>query len=224
MAGKKRKSPSLFPPLSKASKEGLLAYGFEINTSLLLNAYQNGIFPWYNEDDPVLWWSPPIRSVLNPSDFSPSKSLQQLAKNRGYEITINQSFEQVMRACAHAKRKDTHKTWIHEEMIEAYCELFHSGNAISVETRCKHELVGGLYGVLIGKAFIGESMFSDMRDASKFALWQFCNHCQKEGILFIDGQLPSPHLASLGFKEIPRREYIKMLKHAVENAYNQTPA
>ena len=215
MAENRYKSPSYFPPLSTADKNGLLAYGFELNAPLILNAYKNGMFPWYNEGEPVMWWSPPVRSILIPSEFSPSKSLRQSARKYKYQLTINLSFDQVIKACAGTKRRDTHKTWIHEEMIEAYCELNRLGYSVSAETHCNHELVGGLYGILIGRAFIGESMFSIKPDASKFALWKFSEYCLKEGIEFIDGQLPSPHLSSMGFKEIKRGEYIKMLKAAI---------
>jgi len=207
--------PSVFPPVEKADANGLLAMGFELNTPLLLSAYHNGIFPWYNEDDPVLWWSPPVRAVLFPERFRPGRSLKQSARHFGFSHSINKRFDAVIRACADTPRNDTHETWISEEMREAFTELHRRGVALSFETLQNRQLVGGLYGIRIGRAFTGESMFSLQRDASKYALWKLCEYCLEEGIRFIDGQVPSPHLSRLGFENIERAAFLKLLHSAI---------
>jgi leucyl/phenylalanyl-tRNA---protein transferase len=207
--------PSVFPPLEEADENGLLAMGFELNTPLLLSAYHNGIFPWYNEDDPVLWWSPPVRAVLFPERFRPGRSLKQSARHFGYSQSINSRFEEVIRGCAETPRSDTHQTWISAEMMDAYTELHRRGVAISFETMHNRQLVGGLYGIRIGKGFIGESMFSRSRDASKFALWKLCEYCLETDIRFIDGQVPSPHLSRMGFEDMNRDEYLLLLHEAI---------
>jgi leucyl/phenylalanyl-tRNA---protein transferase len=207
---------NVFPPLETADENGLLAYGTEISPELIINAYYYGIFPWFNEGDPVLWWSPPIRTILTPANFKASKSLKQSARKHCYEFRVNTSFEKLISKCALTKRKDTVGTWINKDMLTVYSQLHKLGFAHSLETWCNGKLVGGFYGIGMGKVFVGESMFHKKSDASKFALWKFSEFCIKNDIHFIDGQVPSSHLKSLGFKDISRPEYIEKLRLATD--------
>ncbi|GAA6133411.1 leucyl/phenylalanyl-tRNA--protein transferase [Oceaniserpentilla sp. 4NH20-0058] len=207
--------PTLFPSHNSAFKEpnGLLAAGGDLSPSRLLNAYSLGIFPWYNEDDPILWWSPDPRSVVIPQQFEPSRTLKKVINRSEFTTTTDTCFTEVMESCA-ALRKDGLGTWINSDMIESYTKLHKMGFAHSVECWQDSKLVGGLYGIAIGKAFFGESMFSKVSNASKVAFASLCNHLVKAGFEIIDCQVHNPHLQSLGASEIPRASFLEILKHA----------
>lgn len=205
-----------FPPLALALPEpdGLLAASHELTPAMLLNAYHQGIFPWFNPGDPVLWWSPDPRMILLPGEFNCSGSLTKVLRNSRFEIRTDTVFEQVMRACA-APRSEQGGTWIDEQIINAYCALHQQGYAHSVEVWRNDELVGGLYGVAIGRMFYGESMFSRVSNASKVALAHLARQLDVWQFGMIDCQMYTPHLASLGAKLIPRDEFILRLKELI---------
>jgi leucyl/phenylalanyl-tRNA--protein transferase len=205
-----------FPPVEKAlrSPNGLLAAGGNLSMHRLLDAYRHGIFPWFNPGDPVLWWSPDPRMVLIPEEFKISRSLAKVLRNATYEVRCDTAFEQVMRACA-APRGGHTGTWIQEDMIAAYCRLHKIGYAHSVETWIGGYLAGGLYGVSIGRMFYGESMFSNVSNASKIALAHLARQLGRWQFEMIDCQMNTPHLASLGAREIPRSEFIARLRELV---------
>jgi leucyl/phenylalanyl-tRNA--protein transferase len=209
-----------FPPVEQAlrSPNGLLAAGGDLSSVRLLQAYRHGIFPWFSEGEPILWWSPEPRMVLFPNEFKVSRSLRKTLRNGNHEIRIDSAFEQVMRACA-APREGANGTWIHEEMIAAYCDLHRMGYAHSVETWMNGELAGGLYGMALGRMFYGESMFSRRTDASKIALAHLAAQLEKWNFGMIDCQMYTPHLTSLGAREIPRKDFITRLQDLV----NYTP-
>jgi leucyl/phenylalanyl-tRNA--protein transferase len=197
-----------FPPLEQAldEPEGLLAAGGDLSPTRLFAAYRRGIFPWYSAGQPVLWWAPDPREVLVPNEFRCARSLRKTLRNRGFEVTFDRDFAAVVDACA-ARREHSAGTWITPEMRAAYCELHTRGRAHSVEVRLNGALVGGLYGVLMGRVFFGESMFSRERDASKVALARLAERAVVAGLQLIDCQLPTPHLRSLGSKPMPRVEF-----------------
>ena len=197
-----------FPPLEQAldEPEGLLAAGGDLSAPRVLAAYRRGIFPWYSAGQPVLWWAPDPREVLAPEDFKCSRSLAKSLRNRGFEVGFDQTFGEVVSACA-ARREHSTGTWITPEMHAAYCDLHARGHAHSVEVRLGGQLVGGLYGVLMGRVFFGESMFSRERDASKVALAWLVERALVAGLQLIDCQLPTPHLRSLGSRPMPRAEF-----------------
>jgi leucyl/phenylalanyl-tRNA--protein transferase len=197
-----------FPPLDQALDEpdGLLAAGGDLAPARLLAAYRRGIFPWYSAGQPVLWWAPNPREVLIPGDFRCSRSLAKTLRNRGFEVTFDREFAAVMKACA-ARRENSAGTWITPEMHAAYCELHTRGHAHSVEVRLNGALVGGLYGVLMGRVFFGESMFSRERDASKVAFARLVERAVVAGLQLIDCQLPTAHLRSLGSQPMARTEF-----------------
>ncbi len=201
-----------FPDVDKAliEPDGLLAVGGDLSQQRLITAYTNGIFPWYSEGQPVLWWSPNPRAVLFPDKLKISRSLDKTLRNKSHEIKFDTVFEQVISACA-APRQNTDGTWITADMINAYCHLFESGIAHSVETWRDGQLVGGLYGLAIGKVFFGESMFSTEKDASKIAFVHLVRRLMHNGFNLIDCQLHSTHLASLGAEDISRREFITLV-------------
>jgi len=201
-----------FPPVEEALVEpnGLLAVGGSLTSQRLLQAYRRGIFPWYSEGQPVLWWSPDPRMVLYPGDLRITRSLRKTLAHTSFRVTFDNAFARVIRACAVA-RDDEAGTWITEEMVAAYCRLYELGHAHSVEVWCGEDLVGGLYGVAIGRVFFGESMFHRRRDASKIALVRLVEALQTAGIQMIDCQVTSAHLASLGAIEIPRQRFISEL-------------
>jgi leucyl/phenylalanyl-tRNA--protein transferase len=198
-----------FPHIESALRDpnGLLAAGGELSVDRLLDAYQHGIFPWFNPGEPILWWSPDPRMVLVPGEFRVSRSLGKKLRNADYEVRFDTAFEQVMRNCA-APRDGHHGTWIHKDMIEVYCALHRLGYAHSIEVWMSGSLVGGLYGVSIGRMFYGESMFSQESNASKIALAHLAMQLERWGFPMIDCQMSTPHLASLGAREIPRKEFI----------------
>lgn len=202
-----------FPPVESALKEpnGLLAAGGDLSPQRLLEAYSKGIFPWFNEGDPILWWSPNPRMVLFPNELKISRSLRKTLNKDHYQIRTDCSFSQVMQACA-APRKEQAGTWIHPEMIAAYTALHEMGLAHCVETWVDGVLVGGLYGVALGEVFFGESMFSRIPDASKIAFVHLVKQLQYWGFGLIDCQVRTGHLASLGAREISRREFSQKLE------------
>lgn len=205
-----------FPAVTRALTQpnGLLAAGGDLSLARLIEAYQNGIFPWFSPDDPILWWSPDPRMVLFPHEFKLSKSLKKILRKGNFEITTDCAFEKVMRACA-APRSGENGTWIAEEIIAAYCALHNFGYAHSVEVWIGNELAGGLYGVAIGKMFYGESMFSRRTDGSKIAFAHMAKQFERWGIGMLDCQMYTPHLASLGAREIPRAEFIARLQDLI---------
>lgn len=205
-------SENAFPSLELADPDGLIAIGGDLSPERLLLAYRSGIFPWFNEGDPILWWSPDPRCVLFPEKLHVSKSMKQVLAKNHISFTMNRSFETVMRNCATVKRKDGHGTWISEEMVQAYTTLHKLGYAISAEAWEGQEMVGGLYGVLIGQVFFGESMFSKKSNASKFAFIQLIDHLHGKGIQLIDCQMRTDHLLSLGAEMIDRKTFLELLK------------
>lgn len=207
---------SPFPPLETALAQpnGLLAVGGDLSPSRLIDAYRRGIFPWFNEGDPILWWSPDPRMVLFPQELKISRSLRKTLKRGNYEIRADSAFKQVMEACA-APRGEHRDTWIHAEMIAAYGKLHEMGMAHSMETWIEGELVGGVYGVAQGKMFFGESMFFRVSDASKIAFVHLVTQLQRWGFEMIDCQMKTEHLASLGAREISRKEFMQKLKELV---------
>ncbi|MEZ4721664.1 MAG: leucyl/phenylalanyl-tRNA--protein transferase [Flavobacteriales bacterium] len=203
------------PKPELAEPDGLLAVGGDLRIERLILAYENGIFPWFNPDQPMLWWSPPKRMVLYPSRMKVSKSLKKSVQKGGFELRIDTNFEQLMRSCGSTPRKGQEGTWVTEEMIEAYSDLFNQGLAHSFETWKEDTLVGGLYGVSLGRAFFGESMFSTETDASKVAFYHLHEFVSNNGFQFIDCQLYTDHLASLGAIEVERELYLRELKTAL---------
>jgi leucyl/phenylalanyl-tRNA--protein transferase len=207
-----------FPPVERASPEGLLAIGGDLSAPRLLTAYRHGIFPWYSEGQPILWWSPDPRAVLFLERLKVSRSLRKTLRSGKFTVTTDRDFRAVMRACAGNRRGTPAGTWITPEMVEAYAHLHQLGYAHSVEVRAGETLAGGLYGVALGGAFFGESMFSRVTDASKVALAWLVAQLRRWGFLFIDCQLPSDHLFSLGAEEIPRARFLGLLAEALQQA------
>ena len=201
-----------FPDVELASPDGILAIGGDLSPERLLLAYHSGIFPWFSEGEPIVWYSPEKRMVLFPNELKVSKSMKQLIRKGIYRITWNQNFEAVIKACQESPRKDQDGTWITEEMRKAYIKLHELGHAKSVEVWREEELVGGLYGIDLGHVFCGESMFSRESNTSKLAFIHLVQKLQKENYRLIDCQIYTAHLASLGAREIPRQEFTKMLR------------
>jgi leucyl/phenylalanyl-tRNA--protein transferase len=206
----------IFPPPELAEKDGLLAVGGDLSKKRLVLAYSMGIFPWYSEGFPILWWSPDPRLILIPEELTLSRSLRQVIKKNMFKVTMDTAFEEVIRNCAEAPRKKNEGTWITEDMIEAYIRLHHSGVAHSVESWRNGELVGGLYGVALGKAFFGESMFSKTSNASKVAFAELVRQLTAWDFTLIDCQVTTNHLISFGAKEVSRDEFMRILHHALE--------
>ena len=205
-----------FPPVELASPEGLLAVGGDLRAERLIEAYRNGIFPWYNPGQPILWWSPDPRTVLFPEKLHVARSLDKTLRRKKFTVTFDTTFREVMQACAAPRDNSTgHGTWITPEMIEAYCLLHERGLAHSVESWLEGKLVGGLYGVALGSTFFGESMFAHATDASKVAFVQLVRQLQCWGFDFIDCQLPWAHLTSLGAEPIRRRDFLERLELAL---------
>lgn len=204
-----------FPPLSFANDDGLLAVGGDLRPERLLLAYRNGIFPWFNDDALILWWSPDPRMVLYPENLIVSKSMRKVLRDERFTLSCNTDFKAVIEACAKVKRKGQQGTWITKEMVTAYCELNEQGYAVSYEARMDGKLVGGLYGIDLGGVFCGESMFSYVSDASKFAFISMVNILKNKGCRMIDCQMYTPHLEMLGAKEISRDKFINTLKASI---------
>jgi leucyl/phenylalanyl-tRNA---protein transferase len=200
-----------FPPLEAADEEGLLAIGGDLSEKRLLLAYESGIFPWY-DGDIILWWSPNPRFVLFPAELRISKSMKQVLKRTDFQFTMNKAFDQVIHQCKINERANQDGTWITDEMEKAYIQLHKTGKAISAEVWQNEHLVGGLYGVMQGKVFCGESMFALKSNASKYAFIKLVQQLEKEGIELIDCQVYTEHLESLGAKMISRESYMEYLK------------
>ncbi len=207
-------SADSFPPLELALAEpnGLLCAGADLAPDTLLRAYRDGIFPWYSAGQPILWWSPDPRMVLVPGEFRISRSLRRTLRRGAYRIRLDSAFPAVIRACARTPRKGQSGTWITAAMQSAYCELYELGYAHSVETWVDEALVGGIYGLAIGRMFYGESMFSHASNASKIALAHLARYLATQDYGLIDCQMNTPHLASLGAREIPRSDFIARLR------------
>ena len=205
-----------FPPVERALEEpnGLLAAGADLFIPRLLEAYRGGIFPWYGEGQPVLWWSPDPRMVLFPSELRLSRSLRKRIAKRDYEVRADTAFEAVIRGCA-GPRPEREGTWITGDMVAAYTALARAGHAHSVETWIGGELAGGLYGVALGRMFYGESMFTRVPDASKIALAHLVRQLERRGCGMIDCQMTTAHLARFGAREIPRTEFMRKLTDLV---------
>lgn len=204
-----------FPPIETADENGLLAIGGDLNTKRLLLAYRSGIFPWFNEEDPICWWSPDPRFVLFPGELKVSISMQQVIKKKQFEFTVNKAFADVIMNCKNKFRKGQDGTWITNEMEEAYNKLHEQGYAHSAEAWSNGMLVGGLYGIKLGKIFFGESMFSLESNASKFAFINYVQLLQKENVQLIDCQLHTQHLESLGAKMIDKDSFKKYLERLI---------
>ena len=206
----------VFPPVNLATHEGLLAIGGDLSTARLLEAYRNGIFPWYSEGEPIMWWSPTPRMVVLPGNYRPSKSLRQKLRKNVFSIRFDTAFREVMQACAKAPRNGQEGTWITTEMQEAYYKLHKQGYAHSVEAYQNNQLVGGLYGISLGKAFFGESMFHDITDASKVAYHHLMEFVSGNGIEVVDAQQDTPHLRKLGGTLLDRDDFISLLRNALQ--------
>lgn len=199
-----------FPPVEDAMDDGLLAIGGDVSPERLLLAYQQGIFPWYNEDIP-LWWSPDPRFVLFPEELRIHKSMQSIIRKKVFSYTVNRAFTDVLEHCSNTPRSNQDGTWLNRELIDSLIELNKRGNAHSVEVWQNNQLVGGLYGIKMGRIFCGESMFSSVSNASKFGFLQYVTQLKEEGIELIDCQVYSEHLASLGARMIDRKRFIEYL-------------
>lgn len=207
----------LFPPCHYAEPDGLLAIGGDLSPERLLLAYKLGIFPWYSEHTPILWWSPDPRLVLFPHELRISKSLHRVIKKNIFRVTVDQSFRQVIEQCAEVRRGQGEGTWILPEMLDAYCLLHRLGHAHSVESWFDGELVGGLYGVVLGRVFFGESMFTKKTDASKVAFVNLVRMLQQWRFHLIDCQVSTRHLRNFGAREIPRSDFLARLTTAIRS-------
>lgn len=205
----------VFPDPELANADGLLAIDGDLSSERILLAYSQGIFPWYSEGSRILWWSPNPRLILYPAKIKQSKSLKRLINSKTFTCTFDTNFENVIRACAYTVREEDNETWLLEEMIEAYIELHRLGFAHSVEVYTNGELVGGLYGVSLGKCFFGESMFFKKSNASKVALSYLCNQTDSMGFYFIDAQVETNHLISLGAEKVKRSQFLTLLDKAM---------
>jgi leucyl/phenylalanyl-tRNA--protein transferase len=228
----------VFPSVDTALTEpnGLLAAGGDLSPERILAAYRHGIFPWFSPGEPILWWSPDPRMVLLPTEMKISRSLSRTLRSARYEVRLDTAFAEVIAACATTPRHGQSGTWITREMQSAYMRLHELGYAHSVEVIMDNQLVGGLYGMAVGRVYFGESMFSHRRDASKIALAHLCEHLKREEFGIIDCQMETPHLASLGARTIPRHEFIAALKrftttdlppgrwaaHAIDGVFRKT--
>lgn len=206
-----------FPSPDTASEDGLVAVGGEITVKRVLSAYRQGIFPWYSDDQPVLWWSPEPRAILYPEAIKISRSLAKVLRSGHFHVTADRAFEQVIRGCA-SPRSDGGGTWITDDMMKTYIRLHQLGYGHSIEVWDNDVLVGGLYGLALGSAFFGESMFSNETNASKVALVELAAYARRNGIDFIDCQLPTAHLTSMGAVDISREEYLAILEQALQHA------
>ncbi len=213
----------IFPDPTLADPEGLLAIGGDLTPDRLLLAYSMGIFPWYSDGQPILWWSPDPRLVLIPDKIHVSKSLKRVVRSGKYRISFDTCFVDVINQCSLTKRKNQDGTWITEEMIRAYCQLHAFGYAHSVESFYEDRLVGGVYGLSLGKAFFGESMYSNMPDASKVALVALAEKLDAWEFHFIDCQVTTDHLLRMGASEISRDSFLEKLYHALQGETHRGP-
>ena len=205
-----------FPPAYLATAEGLIAVGGDLKPERLLLAYRNGIFPWYSQGDPILWWSPDPRMILRPDELTVTKSLRKTINTRRFEVSMDHSFEQVIDLCARVRTDKGQETWLTNDMIEAYVRLHRLGYAHSVEVWHHGKLCGGLYGLSLGRCFFGESMFSRERDASKVALYHLSSHLKSYHFDFIDCQVPSDHLKRLGAVAVSRKYFLIKLNQSLQ--------
>ena len=203
-----------FPPVEEANYEGVLAVGGDLSVERLMLAYTNGIFPWFDAEDPILWWAPPERMVVNPMDYKVSKSMRNILNRNSFEVTINQDFAAVISNCQTIERKVQQGTWISAEIIKSYTQLHQLGKVISFEVWQNNELVGGLYGVDLGHVFCGESMFSKVPNASKVAFVKLIEYLKVHNYKLLDCQVHNDHLEKLGAFEISRELFMKILKTA----------
>ena len=208
---------SPFPDVARSlpDPDGLLAWGGDLDPVRLIQAYQHGIFPWFSEDQPILWWSPARRCVLEPANIRVSRRLQRTVNKGDYRITADTAFDEVVRGCARP-RNGQPETWITPKMMEAYGHLHRMGLAHSIEIWKQSRLTGGLYGLSLGKMFFGESMFSDQRDASKIVLVHLCRLLQRWKFPMLDCQVANPHLESMGARVIPRAEFLRVLQAHID--------
>ena len=206
-----------FPPVDEASYEGVLAIGGDLSVERLLLAYREGIFPWFNEDEPILWWAPPQRTVVVPSIYKVSKSIRNLLNQNKFKVTFNQNFSDVILGCQQIDRPGQDGTWLSDDFVESYTKLHDMGIAKSVEVWQNDELVGGLYGVDLGHIFCGESMFSKVPNASKIAFVTLIKHLNENNYKLLDCQVHNDHLEKLGAVEISREVFMKVLKSSAIN-------
>lgn len=204
-----------FPDPRRASPEGIVCSGGNLSPGMLISAYSQGLFPWFNDEDPILWWSPDPRFVLLPEELHVSATMKKLLKKRRFELRVDTAFEAVIRSCARAPRRGQRGTWITDDMIDGYLRLHELGYAHSAEAWLDGELAGGLYGVALGSAFFGESMFSLAPDASKAAFIPFVRALAARGYSLIDSQVRTEHVSSMGGREIARDEYLARLRGAL---------
>lgn len=205
----------LFPDPEWANPDGLLAVGGDLSMERLLLAYRLGIFPWYEDGYPILWWSPPERCIMDPSDFHVSRSLQRLLRQGRFTVTFDRAFESVIRACAETRLENSQGTWLTPDMIDAYCALHTAGFAHSAEAWFQGELAGGIYGISLGRAFFGESMFKRVTNASKVAFATLAQQLATWQFSLLDCQITNPHLRRLGAREISRKEFLRRLAEAL---------
>lgn len=201
-----------FPPVDEASYDGILAVGGDLSIDRLLLAYNNGIFPWFDADDPILWWSPSERMVIDPNNYKVSKSLRNIINRNIFKVTFNKDFKSVIENCQQIDRKGQDGTWISDDIIESYTKLHELGKAKSVEVWQNNELVGGLYGIDLGHVFCGESMFSKVPNASKVAFVKLIEYLKENNYKLLDCQVYNDHLEKLGAFEISRESFMKILK------------
>ena len=204
----------VFPDVNAADKSGILAFGGDLSPERLLLAYRSGIFPWFNIDEPIIWWAPHSRMVMFPDELTISKSMRNVINKNIFTITFNQDFKQVISNCQQTPRKGQVGTWLTNDMIAAYCKLNEMGFAKSVEVWQNNELVGGLYGIDLGNVFCGESMFSKVSNASKFAFINLVQYLQKNNYQLLDCQVHNDHLESLGCREISRDAFMGILNRS----------
>jgi len=205
-----------FPNPREASEEGLLAYGGDLSSLRIISAYKQGIFPWYSADDPILWWSPNPRLVLYPSQFKVRKSFKKVLRNGKFSVSFDKNFSQVIHHCASVYREGQNASWIVEDIKEAYIRLYNEGFAHSIEVYKEGKLVGGLYGLSMGKAFFGESMFSLVPDASKIAFKALSDVLGRRGYDFIDCQMPTEHMIGLGAEVVERNSFLDALEETLK--------
>jgi len=201
-----------FPPAEEASFDGILAIGGDLSPERLILAYKSGIFPWFDDNEPILWWSPPRRMVVFPKVYKTSKSIRNIINRNIFKVTFNTRFKEVIRSCQQIKRQGQYGTWLTDDMVDAYLKLHEMGLAKSIEVWQDDELVGGLYGVDLGKVFCGESMFSKVSNASKIGFVWLVNHLKENNYLLLDCQVHNDHLEKLGAFEIERDVFLKILK------------
>ena len=210
-----------FPPPHLARRDGLLAVGGDLSEKRLLLAYSMGIFPWFSDEDPVMWWSPDPRLVLYSGEIRVSKSLKRIIKKGLFHVTMDMAFDQVIATCAQIRLQNNEGTWIVKDMIDAYCKLHKSGFAHSVEAWYEGKLAGGLYGVSLGKCFFGESMFARMSNASKVAFVTLVKHLEALSFDIIDCQITTEHLIRFGARQIPRNIFLKQLEKSLNRPAKQ---